>query len=178
MNTYANKGVYIEPIFITRIEDKNGNLLESFIPKQQEAMNEETAYLMIDLMRGVVESGTGARLRYRFGMNAPIAGKTGTTQNNSDGWFMGITPSLTTGVWVGGELRSIHFRSITLGQGANMALPIWAIYMKKVWDDKTLNVSKGDFEKPAKDISDRIDCKKFKQEVKEESSSFDFNDKF
>jgi len=178
MNTYANKGVYIEPIFITRIEDKNGNLLESFIPKQQEAMNEETAYLMIDLKRGVVESGTGARLRYRFGMNAPIAGKTGTTQNNSDGWFMGITPSLTTGVWVGGELRSIHFRSITLGQGANMALPIWAIYMKKVWDDKTLNVSKGDFEKPAKDISDRIDCKKFKQEVKEESSSFDFNDKF
>lgn len=178
MNTYANKGVYIEPIFITRIEDKNGNLLESFIPKQQEAMNEETAYLMIDLMRGVVESGTGARLRYRFGMNAPIAGKTGTTQNNSDGWFMGITPSLTTGVWVGGELRSIHFRSITLGQGANMALPIWAIYMKKVWDDKTLNVSKGDFEKPAKDISDRIDCKKFKQEVKEENSSFDFNDKF
>ncbi len=178
MNTYANKGVYIEPIFITRIEDKNGNLLESFIPKQQEAMNEETAYLMIDLMRGVVESGTGARLRYRFGMNAPIAGKTGTTQNNSDGWFMGITPSLTTGVWVGGELRSIHFRSITLGQGANMALPIWAIYMKKVWDDKTLNVSKGDFEKPAKDISDRIDCKKFKQEVKEESNGFDFNDKF
>ncbi len=178
MNTFANKGVYIEPIFITRIEDKNGNVLESFIPKQQEAMNEETAYLMVDLMRGVVESGTGVRLRYRFGMNAPIAGKTGTTQNNSDGWFMGITPSLTTGVWVGGELRSIHFRSITLGQGANMALPIWALYMKKVWDDKTLNISKSDFEKPAKDISNRIDCKKFKQEIKDEVNDFDFNDKF
>lgn len=178
MNTFANKGVYIEPIFITRIEDKNGNVLQSFIPKQQEAMNEETAYLMIDLMRGVVESGTGVRLRYRFGINAPIAGKTGTTQNNSDGWFMGITPSLTTGVWVGGELRSIHFRSITLGQGANMALPIWALYMKKVWDDKTLNISKGDFEKPAKDISNRIDCKKFMQEIKEEESGFDYSDKY
>jgi len=178
MNTFANKGVYIEPIFITRIEDKNGNVLQSFIPKQQEAMNEETAYLMIDLMRGVVESGTGVRLRYRFGINAPIAGKTGTTQNNSDGWFMGITPSLTTGVWVGGELRSIHFRSITLGQGANMALPIWALYMKKVWDDKTLNISKGDFEKPANDISNRIDCKKFKEEVREEVNEFDYNDKF
>jgi penicillin-binding protein 1A len=178
MSTFANKGVFLEPVFITRIEDKNGNILENFIPKQQEAMSEETAFLMIELMRGVVESGTGVRLRYKFGLDAPIAGKTGTTQNNSDGWFMGITPNLTTGVWVGGELRSIHFRSITLGQGANMALPIWAIYMKKVWDDKTLNIPKSSFEKPVRDMSDRIDCKKFKQEIREEESEFDFSDKY
>ena len=141
-------------------------------------MSEETAYLMIELMRGVVESGTGVRLRYKFNMDAPIAGKTGTTQNNSDGWFMGITPNLTTGVWVGGELRSIHFRSITLGQGANMALPIWALYMKKVWDDKTLNISKNSFEKPAKDLSDRIDCKKFKQEIRDEEKDFNYSDQY
>jgi len=178
MSTYANKGVFVEPIFITRIEDKNGNVLENFIPKQQEAMSDVTAYLMIELMKGVVESGTGARLRYKFGLDAPIAGKTGTTQNNSDGWFMGITPSLATGVWVGGEVRSIHFRSITLGQGANMALPIWALYMKKVWADKSLNIPKNNFEKPSVDISDRIDCKKFKLEIKSEENQFDFSDKY
>ena len=178
VSTYANKGVFIEPIFITRIEDKNGNVLENFIPKQQEAMSEVTAYLMIELMKGVVESGTGVRLRYKYGLDAPIAGKTGTTQNNSDGWFMGVTPSLTTGVWVGGEVRSIHFRSINLGQGANMALPIWALYMKKVWADKTLNIPKNNFDKPAQDISDRIDCKKFNQEIKNESKEFDFSDKY
>ncbi|MFZ4399223.1 MAG: penicillin-binding protein 1A [Bacteroidales bacterium] len=178
VSTYANKGVFIEPIFITRIEDKNGNVIENFLPKQQEAMSEVTAYLMIELMKGVVESGTGARLRYKFGLDAPIAGKTGTTQNNSDGWFMGVTPSLATGVWVGGEVRSIHFRSITLGQGANMALPIWALYMKKVWADKTLNIPKNNFEKPAQDISDRIDCKKFNLEIKNEDKEFDFSDKY
>ncbi|MFZ4740981.1 MAG: penicillin-binding protein 1A [Bacteroidales bacterium] len=178
MSTYANKGVFIEPIFITRIEDKNGNVLENFIPKQQEAMSEVTAYLMIELMKGVVESGTGVRLRYKYGLDAPIAGKTGTTQNNSDGWFMGVTPSLTTGVWVGGEVRSIHFRNINLGQGANMALPIWALYMKKVWADKTLNIPKNNFDKPTQDISDRIDCKKFNQEIKNESKEFDFSDKY
>ena len=178
MSTFANKGVYVEPIFITRIEDKNGNVLESFIPKQQEAMSEETAYLMIELMKGVIESGTGVRLRYKFALDAPIAGKTGTTQNNSDGWFMGVTPSLTTGVWVGGELRSIHFRSTHLGQGANMALPIWAIYMKKVWDDKNLKVPKSAFEKPAVDLSDRIDCKKFKQEIRNEETEFDNSDQY
>ncbi len=178
MSAFANKGVYVEPIFITRIEDKNGNILESFIPKQQEAMNEQSAFLMLELMKGVVESGTGARLHYRYNVTAPVAGKTGTTQNNSDGWFMGITPSITTGVWVGGEIRSIHFRSINLGQGANMALPIWALYMKKVWADKSLNVQQNDFDKPAKDMSDRIDCKKFKQEIRNERNEFDFSDKY
>ena len=178
MSTYANKGVFIEPIFITSIEDKNGNVIENFIPKQQEAMSDVTAYLMIELMKGVVESGTGARLRYKFGLDAPIAGKTGTTQNNSDGWFMGITPSLATGVWVGGEVRSIHFRSINLGQGANMALPIWALYMKKVWADKSLKIPKNNFDIPSVDISDRIDCKKFNQEIKNEDKEFDFSDKY
>ncbi len=178
MSTFANKGVFIEPIFVTRIEDKNGNVIERFVPKQKEAMNEETAYLMTELMKGVVESGTGVRLRYRFGFDAPIAGKTGTTQNNSDGWFMGVTPNLTTGVWVGGEVRSIHFRSIRLGQGASMALPIWALYMKKVWNDKTLNIPKNNFEKPLADISDRVDCKKFNQEIKNEETELDFSDKY
>ena len=178
MSTYANKGVFIEPIFITSIEDKNGNVIENFIPKQQEAMSDVTAYLIIELMKGVVESGTGARLRYKFGLDAPIAGKTGTTQNNSDGWFMGITPSLATGVWVGGEVRSIHFRSINLGQGANMALPIWALYMKKVWADKSLKIPKNNFDIPSVDISDRIDCKKFNQEIKNEDKEFDFSDKY
>jgi len=163
-STFANKGVYVEPIFITRIEDKNGNLLESFIPKTQEAMNEQTAYLMIELMKGVVESGTSVRLRYKYNLTNPIAGKTGTTQNNSDGWFIGLTPQLVTGVWVGGEDRSIHFRSTTLGQGAHMALPIWAIYMTKVYADKKLNISQGDFEKP-EEISIETDCNKFEKKT-------------
>ena len=163
-STFVNKGVYVEPIFVTRIEDKNGNVIESFIPKTQEAMSEETAYLMIELMKGVVESGTSVRLRYKYGMTNPIAGKTGTTQNNSDGWFMGLTPELVTGVWVGGEDRSIHFRSITFGQGAHMALPIWAIYMKKIYADKKLHISQGDFEKPSGDLKVETDCDKYEQQ--------------
>lgn len=163
-NTFVNKGVYIEPIFITRIEDKNGNIIESFVPRTQEAMNEETAFLMLELMKGVVESGTSVRLRYKYGLTNPIAGKTGTTQNNSDGWFIGLTPELVTGVWVGGEDRSIHFRTITYGQGAHMALPIWAIYMKKVYNDNKLKISQGDFEKPANELKVETDCNKFEQQ--------------
>jgi penicillin-binding protein 1A len=158
MNTFANKGVYTQPIFITRIEDKNGNVIANFIPRQDEAMSEETAYLMLTLMKGVVESGTGARLRYRYGLSNPIAGKTGTTQNNSDGWFMGITPDLVTGVWVGGDDRSIRFRNMSLGQGANMALPIWALYMKRVYADKTLKISMSDFDRPLQPLSVDINC--------------------
>ncbi len=126
-STYGNKGVYYEPIFVTRIEDKHGNVLARFVPRTNEAMSEETAYLMINLLQGVVESGTGARLRGKYGFTSQIAGKTGTTDNNSDGWFMGSVPGLTTGVWVGCEDRSVHFRSTLLGQGANMSLPIWAL---------------------------------------------------
>ena len=158
MATFANKGLWVEPIFITRIEDRNGNVLEQFVPKQQEAISEETAYLMVQLMKGVVESGTGVRLRYKYGLDNPIAGKTGTTQNQSDGWFMGITPDLVTGVWVGCEDRAAHFRTLDLGQGANTALPIWAIYMKNVYADPSINLSREDFWTPSKDWDIDFDC--------------------
>ncbi|HET6245538.1 MAG: penicillin-binding protein [Bacteroidetes bacterium] len=161
-STFANKGVWTEPNFITRIEDKNGNVLKTFIPQQTEAMSEESAYLTLKLMQGVVESGTGTRLRFRFKLSPPIAGKTGTTQNNSDGWFIGLTPDLVSGVWVGGEDRSIHFRSTHLGQGANMALPIWALYMQKVYADPTITISKGDFERPTGKLDVEVDCAAYK----------------
>ncbi len=148
MSTFANQGVYVKPMFITKIEDKNGNVIQRFSPEESEAMSEVTAYKMVELMKGVVQSGTGIRLRSLYGFNNPIAGKTGTTQKNSDGYFMGITPDLTTGVWVGAEDRSVHFRSTRLGQGSHTALPIWAMYMKKVYNDSDLNISKGDFPKP------------------------------
>jgi len=165
INSFANKGVYIEPIFVTRIDDKYGNTLATFVPKTQEAMSEETAFLMTSLMQGVVESGTGARLRGKYGLTNQIAGKTGTTDNNSDGWFMGFVPNLTTGVWVGCEDRSIHFRSTSLGQGANMSLPVWALYMKKVYADKSLNIRPADnFYKPSKELSVEIDCQKYNQQ--------------
>jgi len=161
MSTFANKGVYVEPIFITRIEDKNSNILENFIPKQQEAISEETAYLMIQLMKGVVEIGTGVRLRYKYGFDNPIAGKTGTSQNQSDGWFMGITPDLVSGIWVGCEDRAAHFRTLELGQGASMALPIWALYMKQVYADMTLGISKREFDTISKPLRVEFDCDKF-----------------
>lgn len=165
LNTYGNKGVYVEPIFITRIEDKQGNVLARFVPHTSEAMSEETAYLMTNLMQGVVEGGTGSRLRGKYALTNQIAGKTGTTSNNSDGWFMGLVPNLTTGVWVGCEDRSAHFRSTDLGQGANMALPIWALYMKKIYADKTLNVKTSDrFPVPSKKLSVELDCSKYNQD--------------
>lgn len=176
MATFANKGVHLKPIFITRIEDKTGNVLERFTPESNEAMSEETAYLMLDLMKGVVETGTGVRLRYTYGFTNPIAGKTGTTQNQSDGWFMGITPNLVTGVWVGAEDRSVHFRTITQGQGANMALPIWALYMKDVYADKNIGLYMGDFEKPAKPLSVEIDCDKY--EAKQRKKFYESVDDF
>lgn len=161
-STFANKGVWTEPIFITRIEDKNGNILQEFIPKRNEVMSEEAAFLTLNLMQGVVESGTGMRLRFRYKLNTPIAGKTGTTQKNSDGWFMGITPDLVSGVWVGCSDRSAHFRSTHLGQGANMALPIWGKYMQKVYADPSIQISKGEFERPENPIEVELDCNKFK----------------
>ena len=161
MSTFANQGVYIKPMLITKIEDKNGNVIESFTPKESEAMSEVTAYKMVELMKGVVQSGTGGRIRLVYKLTNPIAGKTGTTQNNSDGWFMGITPDLTTGVWVGAEDRSVHFRSTELGQGSRTALPIWAIYMQKVYADPSLHISKGDFPRPyAPDMDLNFDCGK------------------
>ncbi|PIQ33590.1 MAG: hypothetical protein COW63_05330 [Bacteroidetes bacterium CG18_big_fil_WC_8_21_14_2_50_41_14] len=178
MNTFADKGVYVEPIFVTVIEDHNGNTLEKFVAKKTEAMDEVTAYKMLRLMQGVVETGTGIRLRYRYGFENPIAGKTGTTQNQSDGWFMGITPDLTTGIWVGADDRSVHFRSISLGQGANMALPIWALYMRKVYSDPSLGISQGDFEKPLKDVSIEFDCEKYDRDQRNSSGYKSDTDEF
>ncbi len=165
-STFANKGTWIEPIYVTRIEDKNGKVIAEFVPKSDEAMNEEKAYIMTVLMKGVVESGTGVALRGpKFKLLNPIAGKTGTTQNNSDGWFMGLTPDLVSGCWVGGEDRSVHFNTMQLGQGATMALPIWGKYMRKLYDDKTLKISQRDFEKPAKKISIELDCSKYDKDT-------------
>lgn len=160
---YANKGVYIEPNFITHIEDQSGNLIEAFVPERQEAMNEETAWLMLELMKGVVSEGTGRRLSFRYGFDHPIAGKTGTTQSNSDGWFVGITPELASTVWVGGEDRGIRFRSLSLGQGANTALPIWAKFMTRLYDDEDIDISKEDFEKPLRPPSIETDCSKLEE---------------
>jgi len=173
MATYANKGIYVKPMFVTAIEDRNGVVLQRFTSEQHEAMSERTAYLTTKLMQGVVEHGTGVRLRYKYGLTMPIAGKTGTSQNHSDGWFMGLTPQLVTGVWVGGEVRSIHFQDISLGQGANMALPVWAIYMKKVFEDKNINLYQGDFSRPH-GISDEFDCDK----KSEKSTGHQFDDEF
>lgn len=160
MNTFNNQGIHVNPYFITKIEDKFGNVIESFTTQSNEAMNEETAYLMLNLMQGVVETGTGIRLRSKYGLNNEIAGKTGTTQNQSDGWFMGLTPQLTTGVWVGCEDRAAHFRTLSLGQGANMALPIWALYMQKVYADRSLRIYKDPFPKPSRQINVSLDCEK------------------
>lgn len=165
-NTYPSKGIYVEPIFITRIEDKYGNVLEHFTANHTEALSEETAYTMLRTMQGVVEAGTSIRLRYKYQLTNPIAGKTGTTQNHSDGWFMGITPHLTTGVWTGCDVRSVHFRSIKEGQGSNMALPIFGIYMQKIYADSTLNFPKDDFEKPSSGYDVDFDCDKIKKDHK------------
>lgn len=169
-STFANKGTYIQPTFITRIEDKNGKVLEEFVPHSDEVFSEEKAFAMIQLMRGVVDGGTGSRLRFRYKLYNQIAGKTGTTQRNSDGWFMGLTPELVAGVWVGGEDRSIHFNSMVEGQGATMALPIWGKFFNKVYADKKLNVSNGDFPRPKNlDPNLEMDCSKYDNEVKEET---------
>ena len=138
---FPNKGIRVEPVYVSRIEDANGNVIATFAPKMHEIFSETTAYKMIYMMRSVVDGGTGGRIRRNYGLMMPMGGKTGTTQNNSDGWFMGYTPSLVSGVWVGGEDRSIHFDNIGEGQGASMALPIWALYMKKVLNDSSLGYS-------------------------------------
>lgn len=139
--TFPNKGVRVEPLYVTRIEDNNGNILATFTPRMHEVISEETSYKMITMLRSVIDHGTGVRVRYRYGLRMPMGGKTGTTQNNSDGWFMGFTPSLVNGCWVGGEDRAIHFDSMAEGQGANMALPVWAKYMQKVLADEELGYS-------------------------------------
>mgnify|MGYP001544331719 CR=1 FL=1 len=168
--TFANKGTYIQPTFITRIEDKNGKVLEEFFPTTDEVFSEEKAYVMIQLMRGVVDGGTGGRLRSRHKLFNEIAGKTGTTQNNADGWFMGLTPDLVAGCWTGGEDRSIHFNSTVDGQGATMALPIWGKFFQKVYADPTLKVSKNGFPRPANMSNIELDCKAYDAEMKENAT--------
>ncbi len=162
-STFANKGTYIQPTFITRIEDKNGKVLEDFIPKSDEVLSEEKAYTVIQLMKGVVISGTGSRLRGpKYKLTNDIAGKTGTTQYNADGWFIGLTPDLVGGVWTGGEDRSVHFNSTADGQGASMALPIWGKFFRKVYDDTKLKVSKNPFPRPKNlDPNLEMDCSKY-----------------
>ncbi|HQW21774.1 MAG TPA: transglycosylase domain-containing protein [Bacteroidia bacterium] len=172
-STFANKGVWTEPTYLMRIEDKNGNVLQDFVPRKVEAVNEETAFLMLNLMQGVVQYGTGARLRGQYKMSNAIAGKTGTTQNQSDGWFMGITPDLVSGCWVGAEDRIVHFRTLELGQGARTALPIWALYMQKVYADKELNLSKREFTPPAEKLSVELNCDKYVQPGSGGEGTFD-----
>ncbi len=173
-STFANQGIYVKPVVITRIEDKNGRALYEVIPETQDVLSQEAAYVTVNLLQGVTKAGSGARLRhaglektsyvyekvitgYPYVFENPIAGKTGTTQNQSDGWFMGMVPNLATGVWVGGEDRAIHFKDIAFGQGATMALPIWAVYMKSLYEDPSLEISTEDFVAP-ENLSIPIEC--------------------
>lgn len=186
--TFVNKGVYNKPVMVTRIEDKNGTVLYQFTPESRDVLSEEVAYTTVNLMQGVVESGSGRRLvhnwagkqavykeiitGYPYELTNPIAGKTGTTQNQSDGWFMGMVPNLVTGVWVGAEDRAAHFNSLTYGQGASMALPIWALYMKSCYEDSSLDVSKSNFEKP-QELSIEVDCDKLMDSISDEKDPAD-----
>ncbi len=186
-STFANQGVYIEPVLIQRIEDKHGTVLFQNIPQTRDVISAEAAYVTVSLLEGVTQYGTGTRLRgtgrenlpvykaavtgYPYNFTNPIAGKTGTSQNNSDGWFMGMVPNLVTGVWVGGEERSIHFNSTAYGQGATMALPIWGVFMQKCYADPTLDVSKEDFPKPEY-VSIETDCSKWNKNISEREEEF------
>ncbi|PWI29893.1 penicillin-binding protein [Flavobacteriaceae bacterium LYZ1037] len=184
--TFANKGVYTKPVMVTHIEDKNGTILYQFTPETRDVLSEEAAYVTVKLMEGVTEGGSGTRLRtkgadayradyreiitgYPYEFKNPIAGKTGTTQNQSDGWFMGMVPNLVTGVWVGAEDRAAHFRTITYGQGAAMALPIWGVYMKSCYEDKDLEISTSDFEKPL-ELSIEVDCTNYNPDENSDSN--------
>lgn len=135
---FVNKGIRCAPILVTKIEDDQGNIVAEFTPRMSEVISEETSYKMLDMMQAVIDQGTGRRLRFKYNIKGQIAGKTGTTNENSDGWFMGCVPRLVTACWVGGEERSIHFASMAMGQGASSALPIWAYYMKKIYRDGSL----------------------------------------
>lgn len=183
--TFANRGRYTKPIFITRIEDKNGVVLAEFMPEQERVMSEENAYTIVNLMTGVTQSGTGVRLRttganyrynhatgYPWDFQNEIAGKTGTTQNQSDGWFMGMVPNLITGVWTGCQDRSAHFGSITYGQGATTALPIWANFMRRCYNDPDLNVSQEPFPEPEYPMTIELDCNEYRNT---QNSGFDSN---
>ena len=161
-STFANKGIWTEPLFIQRIEDKSGNIIQEFVPKKVEALSEETAYVMLHMLKGTVEErgGTSVGIPWELKADNEICAKTGTTQNASDGWFVGLTQELAACAWVGGEDRSIHFRSWVTGQGARTAMPIWASFMKRVYADKRLGISKGRFVRPVRPLSVVLDCSK------------------
>lgn len=157
-SVFVNHGVWTEPIYLLRIEDKNGNVIYERRPRIKVVLDEQTAYVMTDMLKAVVKEGTGVRLGWKYNLTNPIGGKTGTTQNNSDGWFMGITPELVTGVWTGAEDRAIHFSTTSFGEGANTALPIFALYMQKVYADPKLKYSRGDFPLPKGGVTTTLDC--------------------
>mgnify|MGYP006260670143 FL=1 len=159
-STFINKGIWTEPFFISRIEDKYGNLIQEFIPTKQEALSEETAFLMLHMLKGSKEEegGTARGLNPELTTDNDVGAKTGTTQNASDGWFVGVTHNLVSGAWVGGDDRSIHFRDWVFGQGARTAMPIWQEYMLNVYKNTGLNIKKGRFDKPTKQINVEIDC--------------------
>ncbi len=185
---FANKGIYVKPIMVTRIEDRNGKIVFQSTPETKDVLSEESSYVTLKLLEGVTKFGSGARLRhdipedernyvyknvvtgYPYKFDNAIAGKTGTTQNQSDGWFIGMVPNLVTGVWVGGEDRSIHFEEIAYGQGATMSLPIWGLFMKKCYEDEELGISKEDFEEP-ENITIELDCSKVQPEKSESEES-------
>ena len=173
--TFDNKGVYTEPIFVTRIEDKDGNVLLKFTPRIEEAISEENAYLMLNLLEGVVKEGTAGRLRWKYELMNQIGGKTGTTQNHSDGWFVGVTPNLVTGIWTGWEDRSIHFDNIGLGSGANMALPVFGLFMKKIYEDEMFGIMEADEFEPPLQFNIELDCDKY--ELEHNQGDFDLIDR-
>ncbi|QKJ30972.1 transglycosylase domain-containing protein [Mucilaginibacter mali] len=161
---FANQGIWTQPTWLLRIEDKNGNVLYTQHTPVKQVLNPQTAYVMTYMLKGVIEEGTGVRLRYKYNLNNPIGGKTGTTNDNSDGWFIGITPQLVTGVWTGCEDRDIHFRSTSQGEGANSALPIFALYMQKVYANPALGIKKNvDFVKPQNGVEIVTDCSVYNQ---------------
>jgi penicillin-binding protein 1A len=189
-STFANQGVYVKPQFLSRIENKSGEVIYEPIPESHDVLNKDIAFAVIKLLQGVTESGSGVRLRtqgggsgdnrwtgYPYMFKNPIAGKTGTTQNQSDGWFMGMVPNLVTGVWVGCEDRSARFKSLTYGQGATAALPVWGYFMKKCYEDKNLQVSKGEFERPA-NLSIKVDCYQRPAIVKDTTQTEQNTDEF
>jgi len=157
-STFANQGMYIEPHFVSRIEDKNGVVLESFSNNEIEVLSEEKNYIIVKLLEGVVNQGSGGRLRWHYGFRNAIAGKTGTTQNHSDGWFVGFVPNLVTGVWTGADNRAVRFRDLRLGQGAEMALPIWGDYMTQVFQNNRINITDQKFPFPESGVSVLLNC--------------------
>lgn len=175
-NTFPGRGVYAEPLAVLRIEDKNGNVLATFTPKKREAISEKAAFLMVNLMEGVINSGTAYRVRALYVPEGAVAGKTGTTNDQSDGWFIGYTPRLTAGVWVGAEDRQVHFSGLALGGGSNVALPIWGIFMKKVLENGTLGVTKNDTFTPPQGFDVNLNCSGGDEDMKRNSSDDLFMD--